>query len=832
MNAPTPVAIVAPYQRHVAALENVPEAIRDMPIWCAWVLEHNGKPKPDKKPISPVDGRRHGWTAPGFCVTAAEAIAYANSHPETHGIGLILSGGNISGGDLDHCVENGNPTATAAAILATASTYTELSPGLAGYRFLFFGNFGGHTGNRRQDGIEFYEDGRFLTFTGRKLPEAPATVERRDLADLGAEYFDKSQRDERQPTKVTFAHVDLRQLPISENARQRIREGAPKGERSEHLLGVACDLLRSRIGIETACCVLSDPENGISSKAHDERGSLRGAMDWTMKYVVKPAAEIIAKEQSKVENMFTQQQPHGQPASEDWPWEPPVDLYDTESAVVPPYPLNSLPPVYEAMMDVNFRFYNRASRELYAGLFMLSVAAHLRPSVQVEETPGGAEDRLFSINEQAGIVGSSHSAKTETLFHAVGMDGKHSVMKNWSDREQRAAAEKFRVRAEEIRRQYAGDESAIKAKINELKVDMPLPDITQSKITDKAFIATNSANDALDVPTNIIIDEWENVYGGASYRADGGASISDLHKKMYDNKPYADKTHGSGKIESDNVSGNIGFSATPADMATWQGYGLALQSGDMARKSLFAPGVKCPPEQRVEKLEVAAIEAWRAVQEKLHDLSNLTLRFERDLELEAVVDEEIGDWNRQADNGDYTVRWLAKTKIRMARLAASMFLVQQIQKGEKLTGVVVIPAKYRRKAWDFLTQFAWPHQVYVHNFLIAGEDYKVPLQIFLRRVMVSKLETVARDDLIGTKSSVSMRKAGEDFVKVLLNTYNWIRPRATRVAYNRMRPWEAGSFEVNPQLYATHEKYLDMILKEHDSAKGKVRKSMDKGEDW
>lgn len=825
-------ASVAPYQRHVARLETIPEALRDLQIWCAWRLIQKPGEKPGKKPVSPKAGNTFGWTLPGFCVTAAEAIRYADSHPDVQGIGLVVGNG-LSGGDLDHCVVDGQPSPLAQSIISEANTYTEVSPGLNGYRFLFLGSFGGYTGNNREQGVEFYDEKRFLTFTGLHLPWTPTGVERRDLSALGSKWFrqDATGGGDTDAPK-DHIHVELGSLSVSDKVMDLILNGAPQGERSEAMFSVALALIRTGVDDVTACHILTDPAYRISAKAFDERGSHRSAMRWVMKYVVAKARKEINMDIEEAIKGLNNIPPGASGAGasaaapdELWPWETPVDIFD-ERVIVPPYTPGLLPPVYEAMIEANYRFHSLATRELYAGMFMLSVACHLRPSVRVEEKAGSGINggHMFSINEQAGAVGPSTHGKTGTMMHVVGNDrgDATSVMAAWDKKERLAANAKFKVQADRIRESSKLNETEIKAKLAELKLEMPIPDIINAKITDKAIIQTSAANERMDLPMNIIIDEWEHVYGSASYRGDGGNSISDLHKKMADNHPFSDKTSGSGKVASDRLSGNIGFTSTPSDMAAWKGYQQALRSGDMARKSLFAPGATWRGE-RDKTIDKAPIAAWRAVQEKLHDLANISLYFEEDAEFETITDAEIDKFSQQADNGDHVATWLAKSKVRSARLAACMYIVDQIAAGHAPGGAVTIPKAYRRRAWRFLTLFAWPHQVFVHNRLIAGEEFKTALQILLRRVVVNRKEVLKNDEIIGGGASPALRRGGDDLVKALLNTYHWLRPKITRKGFNHQRPWEAGQFEVNPRIFDVYQKYEARLKEEHEVARGQIR---------
>lgn len=288
-----------PYQRHIASLDSIPPEIRDLPIWCAWRLKPNPKGKPGKKPVSPLTGAVSGWTASGFCTTAQQAIHYAESRPELHGIGLVLHPEfGIAGGDLDQCrdPETAEPSERAAGILATANTYTEVSPSLSGYRFLVFGSFGGYTGTDNNIGVEFYETGRFLTFTGNHVEDnSPFGIEERDLTELGKRYFSEKKKE---PTGGNdnvgeFAPVDIQTLGLEPWTLETISTGGDGNDRSVTIYRVIKDMLKAGCDDLTICRVLADQRFGISEKALENRnGNIHSAMRWVAPQIPKLRLEV------------------------------------------------------------------------------------------------------------------------------------------------------------------------------------------------------------------------------------------------------------------------------------------------------------------------------------------------------------------------------------------------------------------------------------------------------------------------------------------------------------------------------------------------------------
>jgi putative DNA primase/helicase len=285
---------MTPYQRHIASLDSIPPEIRDLPIWCAWrLVKKVGKVKPDKVPVSPITSRGDEWTKAGFCTTAQRAIDYAESRKELHGIGLVLYPEfGIAGGDLDHCrnSETAEPSELAAGILVTANTYTEVSPSLSGYRFLAFGSFGGYTGTDNNIGVEFYEAGRFLTFTGNQVEDSPFAIEERDLTELGKRYFYEKKKE---PTGGNdnvgeFAPVDIHALGLEPWTLETIFTGGDGNDRSVTIYRVIKDMLRAGCDDLTICRVLADQRFGISEKALENRGgNIHSAMRWVASQIPK-----------------------------------------------------------------------------------------------------------------------------------------------------------------------------------------------------------------------------------------------------------------------------------------------------------------------------------------------------------------------------------------------------------------------------------------------------------------------------------------------------------------------------------------------------------------
>ncbi len=293
-----------PYSLPLPDRAAIPQELVNSKIWIAYkIVRQPGRAKPDKLPISPVTGSGTGWPQPSAWTDFDTARAYAQAKGLA-GVGVVLTpGGDLIGGDLDHCRDpaTGVITPEAQRIIERADTYTELSPGLNGLRFFALGSFGGHTGNDHARGIEFYEDGRFLTVTGLHLPGTPYAVNNRDLTALGQEFFTpKAAAPASESAQIDFAPVDLTRWALSDHTRHTITTGDVTpygGDRSTAIFCMAKDLIRAGMTEAETCCALCDPEHPISEVAFERRGGdLASAMDWVMKYAVVPARRELKVE--------------------------------------------------------------------------------------------------------------------------------------------------------------------------------------------------------------------------------------------------------------------------------------------------------------------------------------------------------------------------------------------------------------------------------------------------------------------------------------------------------------------------------------------------------
>jgi hypothetical protein len=154
----------------------IPAELRALPRWVRW-KSVPAEPKPRKIPVCPSSPDCAETDNPATWGSFDEARAHVGQHG-TCGIGFVFAKDGFFGVDGDDCLtDEGKPNATATGLLASFSTYAEVSPGGFGIHLLGRGSMNGHRGiNKKKEGIEVYDSGRFFTMTGKVFPGAPPTI--------------------------------------------------------------------------------------------------------------------------------------------------------------------------------------------------------------------------------------------------------------------------------------------------------------------------------------------------------------------------------------------------------------------------------------------------------------------------------------------------------------------------------------------------------------------------------------------------------------------------------------------------------------------------------
>jgi putative DNA primase/helicase len=180
--------------------DQIPGELRYLNQWVMWRYEwvdgKNGKPgKWDKPPFQP-NGKHasstaaHTWSPfktveavykSGLNLPVDDPLYFDGVGFVPHAVGKADL--QIVFGDLDKCrdKETGAVSSDALQNLQNLNTYSEPSPSGTGLRFVARGAppFPPGKAGRKKGDIELYQAGHYLTITGQRLPEYPATIERR-----------------------------------------------------------------------------------------------------------------------------------------------------------------------------------------------------------------------------------------------------------------------------------------------------------------------------------------------------------------------------------------------------------------------------------------------------------------------------------------------------------------------------------------------------------------------------------------------------------------------------------------------------------------------------
>jgi putative DNA primase/helicase len=162
----------------------IPREMRDNPAWVVWRYEPSpsNPDKPTKVPYSAHTGEMASSTDPSTWATFKAALLFHVDHDWTDGIGMVVcDADDFVGIDLDHCLdpETGVIEPWAQRVVDTVNSYTEVTPSGAGLRIFARGTL--PPSGRKKGDFEIYENGRYLTVTGRHLDGTPLTVEPREL---------------------------------------------------------------------------------------------------------------------------------------------------------------------------------------------------------------------------------------------------------------------------------------------------------------------------------------------------------------------------------------------------------------------------------------------------------------------------------------------------------------------------------------------------------------------------------------------------------------------------------------------------------------------------
>jgi hypothetical protein len=152
--------------------------LRDQKVWLTWNFVLKADTGKWAKPphSATTGGMTKGWTTePTFLATFDVALATMRRR-NLAGIGIALEAAGLVGIDLDACIsDNGSFSSLATECICDGETYCEVSPSGEGVHLLATGP-ACKVITRHDLGVEVYQRGRFFTFTGNKVDNAPDTI--------------------------------------------------------------------------------------------------------------------------------------------------------------------------------------------------------------------------------------------------------------------------------------------------------------------------------------------------------------------------------------------------------------------------------------------------------------------------------------------------------------------------------------------------------------------------------------------------------------------------------------------------------------------------------
>jgi len=174
----------------------IPDKLKSLKQWCCW--RYAMKDGRWKKPPMQPDGKAAKSNDPATWATFDAALT-AYQTGKYDGIGLFVAG-QLTGVDLDHCIDDDRINDAAMEILGKFAGYAEKSPSGTGLRIFCTGKpQRSGKGNGADKWIEVYAEpsSRFLTVTGAVVRDAKVKAEQTALDWLYARYMVKPAKQEK-----------------------------------------------------------------------------------------------------------------------------------------------------------------------------------------------------------------------------------------------------------------------------------------------------------------------------------------------------------------------------------------------------------------------------------------------------------------------------------------------------------------------------------------------------------------------------------------------------------------------------------------------------------
>lgn len=167
-------------------VDALPRELKGRKIWVLWKYTwKEDKSKWDKPPLQPDGSYANATDSVTWSTFEEVKNAYENGQSLPVDDSAYFDGIGVASGepytiiDLDGCVIDGQITEEARADLVLLNSYSELSPSATGVRIVVEGKLPGDKLGRRKGSVEAYSGAHYLTLTGRRLTDYPATIEKR-----------------------------------------------------------------------------------------------------------------------------------------------------------------------------------------------------------------------------------------------------------------------------------------------------------------------------------------------------------------------------------------------------------------------------------------------------------------------------------------------------------------------------------------------------------------------------------------------------------------------------------------------------------------------------
>ncbi|USZ68528.1 hypothetical protein NGM10_02020 [Halorussus salilacus] len=206
----------------------IPAVLQRRPQWVCWRTEDRDG-EATKVPVDPAGGGYASVRDTDTWSDYATAQAYARATAGVDGIGFVFTADDpYAGVDLDACREpaTGEVEDWAIEVLRALDSYTEYSPSGTGFHVIVEGTV--PSGGNRADQLELYDENRYFTVTGDRVPGAPTEVEQRNdaLQAVHEEYIGSEE-----PTSDVEGAPPSEPLSLSDEALLEKAQNAANGEK-------------------------------------------------------------------------------------------------------------------------------------------------------------------------------------------------------------------------------------------------------------------------------------------------------------------------------------------------------------------------------------------------------------------------------------------------------------------------------------------------------------------------------------------------------------------------------------------------------------------------